>query len=125
MRKISLNADDLILKHDIKLDNRYDFKLIFWWNELFRIQRANSIKDIYILKKMNKTCLERTYANNRLKRFKIKCEIVYERVIDVVTSAHEMRSEDYYVGLHFLEALNRKIFWREFWEWKLCNAKVR
>ena len=53
------------------------------------------------------------------------CETVYERVIDVATSAHGMRSESYYVGLHFLEALNRKVLWREFWEWKLCNVKVR
>ena len=30
------------------------------------------MKDIYILKEMNETRLERTYANNRLKRFKIK-----------------------------------------------------
>ena len=30
------------------------------------------MKDIYILKKMNETRLERTYANNRLKRFKTK-----------------------------------------------------
>ena len=37
------------------------------------------------------------------------CEAVYERVIDVATSAHRMRSKDYYVRLHFLEALNRKI----------------
>ena len=29
LRKILLSADDLILKHDIKLDNRHDFKLIF------------------------------------------------------------------------------------------------
>ena len=30
------------------------------------------MKDIYILKEMNETCLERIYASNRLKRFKIK-----------------------------------------------------
>ena len=72
LRKIFLNADDLILKYDIKLDNKHDFKLVFRWNESFRIQRANSMKDIYILKEMNETRLERTYANNRLKRFKIK-----------------------------------------------------
>ena len=30
------------------------------------------MKDIYTLKKMNEIHLERTYANNRLKRFKIK-----------------------------------------------------
>ena len=29
VRKIFLNADDLILKHDIKLDNKPDVKLIF------------------------------------------------------------------------------------------------
>ena len=29
LRKIFLNADDLMLKYDIKLDNKYDFKLIF------------------------------------------------------------------------------------------------
>ena len=23
-----------------------------------------------------------------------------------------------------LEALNREILWREFWEWKLCNVKI-
>ena len=30
------------------------------------------MKDIYILKEMNEIRLERTYADNRLKRFKIK-----------------------------------------------------
>ena len=32
----------------------------------------NSMKNIYILKKMNEIRLERTYADNRLKRFKIR-----------------------------------------------------
>ena len=41
---------------------------------------------------------------------KLYCETVYERVINVATSAHRMRSENYYVELHFLEALNRKVF---------------
>ena len=61
-----------MLRHDIKLDNKHDLKLVFRWNELFRIQRANSMKDIYILKKINKTRLEKTYADNQLKRFKTK-----------------------------------------------------
>ena len=72
LRKIFLNADDLMLKYDIKLDNRHDLKLVFRWNESFRIQRANPMKNIYILKKMNETRLKRTYADNRLKRFKTK-----------------------------------------------------
>ena len=37
------------------------------------------------------------------------CETVYGRVIDVATSAHGIRSGSYYVELHFLGALNRKI----------------
>ena len=61
-----------MLKHNIKFNNRHDLKLIFRWNESFRIQRANSMKDIYILKEMNETRLERIYADNRLKRFKTK-----------------------------------------------------
>ena len=72
LRKIFLNADDLMLKHDIKLDNKHDLKLIFRWDESFRIQRANSIKEIFILKEMNKTRRKRTYAGNRLKQFKTK-----------------------------------------------------
>ena len=72
LQKIFLNADDLMLKHDIKLDNKYDFKLAFRWNESFRIQRANSMKSIYILKEMNETHFKRTYADNRLKQFKTK-----------------------------------------------------
>ena len=29
LRKIFLSVDDLMLRHDIKLDNKHDFKLIF------------------------------------------------------------------------------------------------
>ena len=72
LRKIFLNVNDLMLRHAIKLDNRHDLKFTFWWNESFRIQRANSIKNIYILKEINEIRLEKTYANNRLKRFKTK-----------------------------------------------------
>ena len=87
MRKILLNADDLMLKHDIKFDNRHDLKFVFRWNELFRIQRANSIKNIYILKETNETHLERTYADNRLKRFKIKN---VENLLTKQTEIHKM-----------------------------------
>ena len=45
------------------------------------------MKDIYILKKMNETRLERTYANNRLKRFKIKDT---ENSSTEQTETHEM-----------------------------------
>ena len=72
LRKIFLSANNLILKHNIKLDNKYDLKLVFRWDKLFQIQRTDSIKDIYILKELNETRFERTYADNQLKRFKTR-----------------------------------------------------
>ena len=36
------------------------------------MREAESIKKIYVLKKMNETRLNETYAENRLKRFKIR-----------------------------------------------------
>ena len=36
------------------------------------MREADSIKKIYVLKKMNKARLNETYAENRLKRFKIR-----------------------------------------------------
>ena len=76
---------------------------------------------LFVFKKDEKLHLCVNYKNLNT----IICESVYERVIDVATSTHEIRSRDYYVKLHFLETLNRKILWKEFWEWKLCNVKIR
>ena len=36
------------------------------------MREADSIKKIYILKKMNEACLNETYVKNRLKRFKTR-----------------------------------------------------
>ena len=36
------------------------------------MQKINSIKKIYILKKMNEIRLNKTYAENQLKRFRIR-----------------------------------------------------
>ena len=51
---------------------------------------------------------EQSFSNPQSQK-SFLCEAVYGRVIDVATPAHRMRSENYYVELHFLEALNRKI----------------
>ena len=75
-----------MLQHDIKLDNKHDLKLIFRWNESFRMRKADSVKKIYVLKKMNEIRLNETYAENRLKRFKIqemRIENVEEKKIDL------------------------------------------
>ena len=72
LQKMFLNVDNLILKHNIKLDNKHELKLVFRWNESFRIQRTDSMKSNYILKEINETRFKRTYTDNRLKRFKIE-----------------------------------------------------
>ena len=72
LQKIFLNVDDLMLKYNIKFNNKHDLKFIFRWNESFRIQRADSMKDIYILKEINEIHFEKTYADNRLKWFKTR-----------------------------------------------------
>ena len=61
-----------MLRYDIKFNNKHDLKLIFWWNESFKIQKVNLIKKIYVLKKMNKVRLNETYIKNWLKRFRIR-----------------------------------------------------
>ena len=75
-----------MLRHDIKFDNKHNFKLIFRWNESFKMREVDSIKRIYVLKEMNEAHLNETYAENRLKRFrtwKMRAENVEEKKIDL------------------------------------------
>ena len=60
-----------MLRYDIKLNNKHDFKFVFRWDEFFRIREVDSIKRVYVLKKLNKTRFNKTYAENRLKCFRI------------------------------------------------------
>ena len=53
-----------MLRHNIKLNNKHNLKLIFRWNELFKMRKVNSVKRIYILKKMSEARLNETYAEN-------------------------------------------------------------
>ena len=53
------------------------------------MRKVDSIKKIYILKKMNEVRLNETYAENRLKRFRIqkmRVENVEEKKIDLTKS---------------------------------------
>ena len=59
-----------MLRHNIKFNNKYDFKLVFRWNEFFRIREVDSIKKIYVLKELNEVRFDETYAENRLKCFR-------------------------------------------------------
>ena len=75
-----------MLRHDIKLNNKHDFKLIFRWNESFKMREIDLIKKTYVLKKMNETRLNETYVENQLKRFKtwkMRIENVEKKKIDL------------------------------------------
>ena len=76
-----------MLRHDIKFNNKHDLKLIFRWDESFKIRKVDSIKKIYVLKKMNEVRLNETYAENWLKRFRIRkmrVENVEKKKIDLI-----------------------------------------
>ena len=75
-----------MLRHDIKLNNKHDFKLVFRWNEFFRILKVDSIKKTYVLKELNETCFDETYAENRLKCFRtrdVRAENVEEKKLNL------------------------------------------
>ena len=65
-----MSVSDLMLRHDIKLNIKHDFKLVFRWNEFFRIREVDLIQKIYVFKELNEAHFDETYAENRLKRFK-------------------------------------------------------
>ena len=75
-----------MLRHDIKLNNKHDFKLVFRWDEFFKIREVNSIKKIYVLKELNETRLDETYAENWLKCFRtrnVRAENVEKEKLDL------------------------------------------
>ena len=83
-----------MLRHNIKLNNKHNLKLIFRWNESFKMRKINSIKKIYILKKMNEVRLNETYVENWLKRFKIRkmrIENVEEKKIDLMKCLKDVK----------------------------------
>ena len=72
MRRVFLSVNNLMLQHNIKLNDKHDLKLVFCWNEFFKVLEVDSIKRTYVLKELNEARFNETYAENRLKRFKIR-----------------------------------------------------
>ena len=72
MRRVFLSVNNLILRHDIKFNNKHNLKLIFRWDKFFKIREIDLIKKIYVLKELNETYLDKTYAENQLKRFRTR-----------------------------------------------------
>ena len=60
---------DMIMLHDIRLNNQHFERLTFRWLKFFRIFQVFSQKDIYIIAKLDETELKSTISENRLKKF--------------------------------------------------------
>ena len=93
LRRIFLNVNDLMLRHNIKLNNKHNLKLIFRWNESFKIRKINFIIKTYILKKINEVRLNETYVENWLKCFKtqkMRIENIEKEKIDLTKSLKDV-----------------------------------
>ena len=106
-----------MLRHDIQFNNKHDLKFIFRWNELFRIREIDSIKKIYVLKKLNEARFNEIYAENRLKRF---------RTWDVQTENVEEEKFDLTLNQKNAEKFEKKSWncWRRFWK-KVRNVEKK
>ena len=69
---------DIIMLHDIRLNNQHFEKLTFRWLNFFRIFQTFSQKDIYIIAKLNETELRKTVLKNRLKKFYSRKTVDFE-----------------------------------------------
>ena len=69
---------DMIMLHDIRLNNQHFEKLTFRWLKSFRIFQAFSQKDIYIIAKLDETELKNTVSENRLKKIYSRKTVNFE-----------------------------------------------
>ena len=69
---------DMIMLHDIRLNNQHFEKLTFRWLKFFRIFQTFFQKDIYIIAKLNEAELKNTMSENKLKKFYFRKIINFE-----------------------------------------------
>ena len=69
IRTKDFRKTDMIMLHDIRLNNQHFERLTFRWLKFFRIFQAFFQKDIYIIAKLDETKLKNTMSKNRLKKF--------------------------------------------------------
>ena len=78
IRTKNLRKINMIMLHDIRLNNQHFKKLTFRWLKSFRIFQAFSQKDIYIIAKLDETELKNTVSENRLKKFYSRKTVNFE-----------------------------------------------
>jgi len=64
----SILKSDLILLHNIKLNNMHMLKLTWRWLKSFRVVKMNTEKEWYKIAKLDEAILKETIAENRLKK---------------------------------------------------------
>ena len=78
IRTKNFRKTDMIMLHDIRLNNQHFEKLTFRWLKSFRIFQTFFQKDIYIIAKLDETELKSTMSENRLKKFYSRKTINFE-----------------------------------------------
>ena len=78
IRTKKFRKTDMIMLHDIRLNNQYFEKLTFRWLNFCRIFQAFSQKDIYIIAKFDETKLKDTISKNKLKKFYFRKTVNFE-----------------------------------------------
>ncbi len=74
--------NDLVLLHDIKLNNMHTLKLTWRWLKFFQVIKMNTEKKWYKIAKLNEAILKETIAENKLKKrvnWALKSEISNEQ----------------------------------------------
>ncbi len=78
----SILKSDLVLLHDIKLNNMHTLKLTWRWLRSFQVVKINTEKEWYKIAKLNEVILKEMIAENRLKKrvnWTLKSEISNEQ----------------------------------------------
>ena len=73
---------DLVLLHDIKLNNMHTLKLTWRWLKSFQVVKMNTEKKWYKIAKLDEAILKETIAENKLKKrvnWALKSEISNEQ----------------------------------------------
>ncbi len=78
----SILKNDLVLLHDIKLNNMHTLKLTWRWLRSFQVVKMNTEKEWYKIAELDEAILKETIAENRLKKrvnWTLKSEISNEQ----------------------------------------------